>query len=589
MWPFSTPYPERTVEEIVDHVYDYIIVGAGTAGCALASRLSEGVDVTVLIIEKGPIQDTWQTRVPLISCALTSIPGMVYQDSMPNRGCNNRKIPMYRSESLGGNSRANGMIYTRGWPAIYNQWALQTGYTHWSWAAVEPYFLKIENRHNESSSKNDKNDILGPVQTLQYGPQFQFSNLVEKAASALGFPIEHHINRPEALPMGFFHFDLTIDSQGYRHSAFKSYLPKVLVAERQDHLTVCTGGVVTSIDLNAENGIATGVRVKGVKTGKMVQIRARREVILCCGTVGSPKLLQLSGIGPATLLEAHGIPLHCDLPVGKHLSDHQGIPICLELPFDQTFHIIQKSYLQAFWQLLRFQYNGTGLLKNGPTQSSIFLNTSHLDPLTHLPRKNIDSDPTNPGNIPDVEVMIVPASTLIDTEEVISLASIYTCLLQPRSEGCIEISSMDPEANPTIHLNFLDQAEDLQVVRNALRFSLNLTRYLSKELGFPQPAKLYLAPGTEQEPVKADLTDEELDNFARRNIQSVLHLACSCRMGSNGINSVVDGELRVHGFSNLRVADASVFPVIPAAHTMAPVYMIAERCADFVKEAWRDR
>ncbi|CAG9998326.1 unnamed protein product [Clonostachys byssicola] len=576
MWPFTTKYPEKTLQDaVVAGEYDYIIVGGGTAGCVVASRLSEDANVKVLVIEKGFVNDSLATRVPLTSCTFDAVPGNVARQTEPNEVCEGKRLSLVHSESLGGCSRINGMLYTRGLPAIYDEWASITGFEEWNWRGVEPYFERLESKLEQTPGR-------ASVQVVQHPPMFGLYKFLEDASSSMGLPVVNQPNQPNAPAAGYSYLDYTIDSEGNRHSALRSFLPTDLAIERQGRLTICTGVIATSLELDVADGRVKGVHVKPVGREEPEFLAARREVILCGGAILTPQLLQLSGVGPASVLERVGLEVKRDLPaVGVGFNDHYGIPICLELPFDQTYHFMERNILQGIYQFVRFCVWGTGFLRSPATQAAINFKSSCVDAKSSEIVLGADElDGTKLANLPDVEVMIVPANTVPGSNVGKSLATLFTCLLRPKSEGKIQVWTTDPEADPEIHTDVLTDQEDVAVARKALRFSMALAERLSRTAADAFPSRIFLAPKND--------TDDELDEFARVHIRAILHHSSSCRMGREDKGGVVDGNLRVHGFSNLRVADASVFPTIPATHTMAPTYMVAERCADLIRKTWAD-
>lgn len=629
MWPFSPSYPERTLGGIAGETFDYIVVGGGTAGCAVASRLSEDPGARVLVLERGRVRDHWLSRIPLLSGSLlggASLFQLVRRRSEPlerRRGApesdsehdgwvatKHRRADLRTAEALGGASRINQMLWTRGAPGMYNAWADVLGHPDWGWDKVEPFFRKIEDAA-VSGGSSDRRSYLGrggPVHLRRHEPQFEMYDHVDKAAAALGLPIDNDVNDPHAPPSGYFYLDATIDRDGSRHSAYSAYLPKDLALERRNRLTVCTGVVASKLELDASQQRVRGVHVRSVgsRGSDNTFIKAEREVIICSGAICSPQLLMLSGIGSAKQLEPLGIPVHKDLPgVGAHLSDHHGLPIMMKIPFSQTLHRLQSNILFAIWQVLLWIWNKTGILKSGTTATTIYVNTSHIDPQTSTVKpsasgsgsdhphdtKTDDTDAARPENVPDVEIMVIPAGTVLDRFQGLPLCSFYTCLVQPRSTGRVELASgSDPEQSPLIHYRALEDEHDCAVARKALRFALHLAEQFAHKSGYRHQAELFYGPGVEagRRDVSQwrDLDDAALDEFAQGAVQSVLHLGCTCRMAAEDEGGVVDDRLRVHGFSNLRVADASVFPQIPAAHTMAATYMVAERCAQFVKDEW---
>ncbi|ORY61749.1 uncharacterized protein BCR38DRAFT_476408 [Pseudomassariella vexata] len=406
------------------------------------------------------------------------------------------------------------------------------------------------------------------------------------------FPIETDLNCPTGPASGYFYLDYTIDEDGYRHSAYKAYLPKEVALARQARLTVCTGVVASRLELDVDRRIATGVYIKPAGSRREVEfiVKARREVIICSGAIGSPQLLMLSGIGNAAHLKSQGIAVKHNLPgVGTHLSDHHGFPIMMQLPMAESLHRMETSWWYAVWQIVLFIWNRTGWMKSGTTTSTIYINTLNLDPETSTFSPgpgDPELDGSLPENIPDLEIMVIPAGAIVGKNPGLPLFTLYACLIQPSAHGSIELASRDPEESPKVHYKVLEDAHDLVVTRRALRFTLNLAEHFMETSGYQHPVKLFHAPNADTGRSWRDLDDDQLDSFARGCIQSVLHLGCSCRMANEENGGVVDDQLRVYGFSNLRIADASIFPKIPAAHTMAPVYMVAERCAQFVKSAW---
>ena len=588
-WPFSKCFPETDIEDVVGQTYDYIIVGAGTAGCALASRLSENPNIRVLLLEKGPVDDTWASSVPLLSCDFSQFASTVYHSSESDPHCGGRSLRYVSAEAVGGSSRINGMLYTRGTSAIYDEWE-RLGHLNWSWSAVEPYFDRIE---GTSSTRPTH------VQISQEAPEFEVYEYMRMIAPELGIPVHDGQSKRTDPSMGYKPFSYTIDSKFHRHSALHSYLPRYVAIQRKATLTVCTNVIVTRVKLDTGCKRAVGVWIQsrhgcaesahtsssGQEAPKFL-ISAKREIILCGGAISSPQILQLSGIGPARLLYRHGIELKIDLPgIGKGLADHQAIPICIEIPLSHTLKHLEKSPFYAIWQLFQYALVGTGWMASSTTQAAIWINTARLDTESFTLASETGDRTSEADVIPDVEIMMFPANGASETYSKPSLFTLYICLLRPQSRGVVEIRSADPLSRPLIRPNLLSEPEDLVVARKAVRFTLHLAKRFIE--AWPHPAKLFLAPGKENFGQGwKDVGDEEIDGFIRANIKPVYHLTSSCAMGRVENGGGVDDELRVHGLENLRVADASIFPTIPAAHTMAPTYMVAERCADFVNETW---
>ncbi|ROV87741.1 hypothetical protein VMCG_10581 [Cytospora schulzeri] len=606
----------------------------GTAGCVVASRLSEDPTVSVLVIEKGHVKDNFVSRVPLISQNFwmgdpLQVQSTRYSEAMSN--VNGRKNRIWTAEGLGGASRINAMLMTRGVPGGYQEWVEEYGLDKWGWDQVEPYFRKSENAtaHPGSTSRGHH----GPIELRQaFWP-------VEGAAQNVGLSVEKDCNSPVAPAMGLFDLDMTIDKQGYRVSTYTAFLDKKTAIQRRKHLTVCTGVVVSRLDIDDQTGLVGGVHIrrvsKDIDDGD-VYVQARREVILCSGAVCSPQILLLSGIGPKVQLEAHGIATKKDLPVGASLQDHCSSAVMLNLPRTETLSLLES--IRGLWHMILFIVLGRGLMGASSTPKTIFVRTTAIDEDTMVASKNPDDlDASQPHNIPDIEIMIQPVNSLERAVPGHSLITFYTTLVQPKSVGSIELSNKDPLSNPRIHHPMLRNEQDLVPFRRGLRFAMRLADEFQRS-DYPYPASVAFAPGANPDLLKEwemsapsstspdapvpsagltfrsgvderplpksekkeaghpaenktwrNVTDDEIDDYIRRVGMGSLHVSCTCPMSNDDRSGVVDQSLRVHGIKNLRIADASVFPKIPSGHTMAPTIMVAERCADFIKSEWSDK
>jgi choline dehydrogenase-like flavoprotein len=426
---------------------------------------------------------------------------------------------------------------------------------------------------------------------------------------------------------------MAIDRRGSRASTYKAFLDKETAIKRRGHLTIYTDAVASSLDVDKQAGLIRGVYVRPIlgHTGDDIHVKARREVIICCGAVCSPLILMHSGIGLKAQLEDHDIPMIKELPVGENLQDHCSFAIMLELLKSETISMLES--IRGLWQILLWIFLGTGLMSTGSTPQSIFLRTTAIDDETmSINAKPGNTGASKPSNVPDAETMSQPVSSFERHVPGRSLISLFPTLMQPRSTGSIELAGKDPLMNPRINHPLLNELRDLVPIRRAVRFAMRLAEEFQK-LGYPYPAPLTFAPGVnldllrelkksaptatagsytfaskagdkpkavsapnlgEQASSKAantwrDVTDDEIDDYVKRIGMDSLHLGCTCSMSQDDRSGVVDQRLRVHGFKNLRIADASIFPITPSARTMAPIIMIAERCADSVKDAWKER
>ena len=390
-----------------------------------------------------------------------------------------------------------------------------------------------------------------------------------------------------------------------------AFLNARIANERKKHLTICTGVIATKLEINAEKHV-TGVHIRPVGSAADYFVSARREVILCNGAFGSPHLLLLSGIGPKSTLKQHDIHQVCELPVGKHLKDHVGLPITLEVANHES-NVFSVNFLSILWQLFLYFCCGAGLLSASIVPRSVFVRTTAVDDDCFVQAQESDGsdnmDAASPRNVPNMEIMMMPFSSL-DRELKVpkSIISLYPCLTQPLSEGYIELASTRAEDHPLVHFPFLIEQEDVVAARKASRFCMRLAEELMYNSDYPYPISYYTAPtvnnDTEKDTSQAHLmtvipdygpsdrkswdkvTDEELDEYNSAVGITALHYSCTCRMALDPKNGVVDQKLKVHGITNLRVADTSVFPEIPSAHTMLPVMMVARRCAEFIRDEW---
>ncbi|KAK0185215.1 alcohol oxidase [Armillaria mellea] len=568
--------------------FDYIIVGGGTAGCCLASRLSEDAYVTVLLIKRGSVADTWANTVPLISSDIFKKDSMARPlNSLPQVHADHRVIPLMRGQALGGTSRVNGMFYTRGVPADFNHWR-DMGHPDWSYKKMLPFYVQSENTlsHPESIFRG-KN---GPWenQTFSY-TTWPIIPHVKAAAEFMGIPFYSDCNDPSLPSISCVPVDITIDRNMRRCSTYPAFFSPSIARSRQERLKICPDTIAERITFSLKVGVRP--RAIGVEFGSRDGMgatyfaKASREVIVCCGAIESPQLLLLSGIGPSDHLKQHRIEVIVDNPgVGSNLKDHVDVPVMWNIPLNESLHVILEKPLRAIFELAKYLISGRSLFSEPFAPFVIFLPSRLLNENTEIVAPDSpDLDSTLPQNGPDLEIKPMPIygldpppnATTIRVKE--SVLDFMVCLLRPQSSGVVRLNSPDPYEKASCDLRMLSDPEDLSVLTKGVRFSINLAEQVHAQ-GYP--IKTYHRPISD--------SGKNIEAYICSYARSGYHYTSTCRMAPFGDPhlGVVDDELRVHGVDGLRVCDASVFPDITAAHTMAPVVVVAEKCADMMKKLY---
>ncbi|KAF8552441.1 alcohol oxidase [Imleria badia] len=563
-------YPEVSLDTTQPE-YDYIVVGGGTAGCVIANRLSQDPKHCVLLVERGPLADSWASRVPLLSSDFASDGSRTRKIlSTPQVAVQGKSFGLYTGSTLGGSSRINQMIYTRGLPAEYNAWR-DAGNPGWGWDDIKPYFVKSEKALYESNPSDHGRTGEWCNQTSS-DLQFPGFSHVITAAKSLGLPYIEDVNSSDvtsAVGCGRLHF--TRDQNQHRHSTYHAFLPADLCHQRKTNLHIITNATVDSLVINGNRCESVNIRSKGAKK----TIKSTHEVILSAGPFGSPHLLMLSGIGPASHIKEHDIPVIKDLPgVGDHLQDHFAVSVGFEVPMRHSLLCLEKRPWIFVFELIRYLFWGTGLLLALVLQTAIFAATSHLDDGGRpIKNKALEKD-----TLPDIEIMPMAYDSTDIPEKGRGMFSMLNVLLHPKSKGTVRLSSKNPEDPLIIDPRYLTHPDDFLPLRASVRLSLRLRDQMIAQ-GYPLK---------DWDGIKGDEDDVAIDKLILRRNRTTYHYTSTCRMAPEGEGGVVNHELLVHGFENLRVADSSIFPWVLGAHLQAPVVAVAEKGADMVLRKRKD-
>ncbi len=533
--------------------YDYIIVGAGSAGCVLANRLSEDPNTSVLLLETGGSDRSIFIQMPTALSIPMNTKKYAWQfETEEEPHLDNRKMHCPRGKVLGGSSSINGMVYVRGHARDFDQWA-EKGATDWDYAHCLPYFKKSET-WALATAKSESTDYRGTEGPLGVNNGNQMKNPLYQAfidaGVEAGYMDTADYNGKQQEGFGPMHMTV---KNGVRWSTANAYLRPV---QSRPNLTVVTHALVHKVLLSVDAGSkkATGIRYE--RKGKIIEVQANREVILSAGSIGSPHLLQLSGIGAKETLEKAGIECQHDLPgVGENLQDH--------LEFYFQFKCKQPITLNGkldLWSKFLIGANWFFFKKGLGT-------TNHFESCGFIRSKA-------GVEWPDLQYHFLPAAMRYDGRTAFAGHGFQVHIghNKPLSRGAVKVISADPKAHPSIKFNYLAEEADKEGFRDCVK----LTREIINQPAFDQYRDDEIQPGVQVQ------TDEEIDAFVRANVESAYHPSCTCKMGTDEM-SVVDPETRVHGIENLRVVDSSIFPTIPNGNLNAPTIMVAERAADLIK------
>ena len=528
--------------------FDYIVVGGGTAGSIMVNRLSAD-GASVCLLEAGPKDRHPFIHIPAGYIKNIYSPKMTWNfKSKPELATANRSFPLPQGRVLGGSSSINGLNYVRGQSADYDNWA-QMGNTGWSYGDVLPYFKRSERRIGPGDDAVRGRDGEMPITDLDL--IHPVCEAFIKGAAQMGIPRNPDYNSGDQAGTGYFQRTI---HKGYRYSAAKAFLRP---ARKRPNVDIRTNAQAAEILF--EGTRANGVRyLRDVREGNAVEVRARREVILCAGALNTPKLLQLSGIGPAEVLGDLGIKVRVDLHgVGNNLRDHYGVRMVSTLKGVKTFNSMARG-LPLGIEIVKWLWGRPSLLSVSPS-------------LTHLFWKSSDALET-----PDLEYVMTPASFREGTVGLLDNMpgmTVGVWQMRPESHGYVRPVSRNPFDPPEINPNYLSDPRDQQVLLRSI--------HLGRKLMTTAPLQPWLTGKTNPD---QDLqSDDELLDWARREGITVYHMIGTARMGPDGDpGAVVDSQLRVRGLQGLRVADASVMPVMPSGNTNAPVMMVAEKAADMI-------
>ncbi|VXC57516.1 GMC oxidoreductase [Burkholderia sp. 8Y] len=531
--------------------FDYIIVGAGTAGCVLANRLTEDPDVSVLLLEAGGKDDYHWIHIPVgyLYCIGNPRTDWLYK-TQAEPGLNGRALSYPRGRVLGGCSSINGMIYMRGQREDYDEWAHITGDSNWSWDSVLPVFMRSEDHHGGA---NQWHGAGGEWRVEKQRLKWKILETFSQAAQQSGIPATDDFNRGDNTGVGYFDVN---QRGGLRWNAAKAFLREAM---KRPNLTTITGA-------HTKRLVFEGTRCVGVeyRGGDVEYIaKARREVLLSAGAVNSPQILELSGIGNGARLQRLGIDVVRDLRgVGENLQDHLQLRMAYKVNGVRTLNTLSARWWGKLFIGMQYALMRSGPMSMAPSQLGVFAKSNPADASIRRP---------------DVEYHVQPLS-LERFGEPLHAFNAFTasvCNLRPTSRGSVHIASPDAHAAPLIAPNYLSTDRDREVAANSLR----LTRRIVSAPALSRYAPEEILPGVRYQ------TEEELAQAAGDIGTTIFHPVGTCRMGiDNDPGAVVDSRLRVLGVQGLRVVDASVMPVITSGNTNSPTLMIAERASDMIRE-----
>jgi choline dehydrogenase len=525
--------------------FDYVIVGAGSAGCVLANRLSADPDISVLLLEAGGRDNYIWIHIPIGYLYTQNNPRTDWcYKTEPEDGLNGRALDYPRGRVLGGCSSINGMIYMRGQARDYDQWR-QLGNAGWAWDDVLPYFKRSEDHVNGADAHHGAG---GEWRVEEMRLRWEILDAFRAAAAEVGIPNTDDFNRGDNEGSGYFQVN---QKKGVRWSAVKAFLKPAM---KRPNLTVLTEAQADRIRFQGAR--AAGLEIR--HAGELAYVIVKGELILASGSIGSPQLLQLSGVGPGGLLQSNGIaPVHVLDGVGENLQDHLQIRTVYKVRGTRTLNERANSLFGRAWMGLEYALFRRGPLTMAPSQLGGFAKS---DASRETPNLEYHIQPLSLDKF-GAPLHPFPAFTAA------------VCNLRPESRGHVRIKSPDPKAHPAIKPNYLSTAADRGVAADAIR----LTRKICASAALRPFAPEEFRPGVEFQ------SDEDLARVAGNIGSTIFHPVGTCKMGRDP-GAVVDERLRVHGVQGLRVVDASIMPAITSGNTNSPTIMIAEKASDMIRE-----
>lgn len=522
-------------------MYDYVIVGAGSAGCVLANRLTEDPATTVLLLEAGGPDEVQEIHIPAAFSTLFKSPLDWAYETEEQPHLHHRKLYWPRGKVLGGSSSINAMVYMRGNRRDYDHWS-ELGNEGWGYADVLPYFKKAENEERAELAATVYHGVGGPLNVSDHRTLNPLSHAFVAAGVEAGIPRTNDFNGAEQDGVGFFQ---VTQREGLRHSAAVGYVHPIL---SRPNLTLQPQTLVSHVLFDGKRAVG----VAYLQDGELKEVRADKEVILSGGAINSPQLLMLSGIGPAEHLQELGIPVTLDLPgVGQNLQDHPAIVVLYASTQPiSLIHAQEPEHLQAFVE------NKLGPLTSNVAEGGAFVRTR-----ADLP-------------MPDLQYHFAPVYYL-NHGFTVPEGDGYTiapCVLHPKSRGYIALRSSRPTEAPVIQPNYFADEADMQT----LVAGLKLARKIGEAPAFAPFRDVETYPGPQVQ------SDEDIAEYIRDYVETLYHPVGTCKMG-NDTMAVVDARLRVRGIERLRVIDASIMPTVVGGNTNAPTIMIAEKAADLIK------